>query len=209
MTRRLKRNGSVMLSRQFSKSGAELLPKSGSKRSIPRRSDPVLGSQPATNVQSNRLIHTTAAFLETNRRIRIERGHRTGLRSRWLNYPQHTQLNWGSVIHKEPDHIDRNGKSFSITSSMTDLTKSARTALLVHLIMETPQPQIKSLHETGPPISASDLFMALEEKRNDFKADRWEIIKEIIRVREQIQMFRDGGFGKSSYGYKEMAINPA
>ena len=75
--------------------------------------------------------------------------------------------------------------------------------------MRTPQPQIKSPHETGPDISANDLFLALEEKKNDFKADRWEIIKEIIRAREQIEMFRDGGFGKSAYGYKDITINSA
>lgn len=66
--------------------------------------------------------------------------------------------------------------------------------------MHTPQDQIKSPYDSETKIFANDLFLALEEKKNDFKADRWEIIKEIIRVREQLEMFGDGGFGKSTPG---------
>ena len=76
---------------------------------------------------------------------------------------------------------------------------TARTALLVHLIMNTPQPQIKSPQESdasATAITARELFLALEEKRNDFKLDRWSIISEIISAREQIEQYEVGGFGK-------------
>ncbi|ETN40305.1 uncharacterized protein HMPREF1541_04581 [Cyphellophora europaea CBS 101466] len=80
------------------------------------------------------------------------------------------------VIHKEPDHIDRN----------------SRTSLLVHLIMHTPQQQLRATTDDGPLIFASDLLQALEEKKGDFKEDRWAIIQEIIGVREQLERFNDG-----------------
>lgn len=45
-------------------------------------------------------------------------------------------------------------------------------------------------------ITARELFLALEEKKNDFKPDRWAIITEIVNAREQIEIFDMGGFGK-------------
>lgn len=62
--------------------------------------------------------------------------------------------------------------------------------------MNTPQRQIKSNQE--PPetfISAHDLWDALEEKKGDFKPDRWAIIREIIKAREQIEVYEVGGIG--------------
>ncbi|RMZ83697.1 hypothetical protein DV738_g1150, partial [Chaetothyriales sp. CBS 135597] len=82
------------------------------------------------------------------------------------------------VKHKEPDHIDRN----------------ARTALLVHLIMNTPQHQIKNSPDGETLIYAQDLLMALEEKKADFKGDRWQIIVQIVDVRTQIENYEMGGF---------------
>lgn len=46
--------------------------------------------------------------------------------------------------------------------------------------------------DDGPLITAVDLLQALEEKRGDFKEDRWAIIQEIIDVREQLEQFSDG-----------------
>ena len=71
----------------------------------------------------------------------------------------------------------------------------ARTALLVHLIMNTPQLQVKHPQDTDVMITARDLWVALEEKKADFKGDRWRIVSEIISAREQIEMFEGGGFG--------------
>lgn len=45
--------------------------------------------------------------------------------------------------------------------------------------------------EDGTPIYAIDLLQALEEKRKDFKDDRWAMIEEIIAVREQLERFGD------------------
>ncbi len=80
---------------------------------------------------------------------------------------------------------------------------TARTALLVHLITNTPQSQIRSPQDSDTLISARDLLLALEEKRNDFKSDRWDIISEIIDAREQIEMYESGGFGKLAHGYRD------
>ena len=63
--------------------------------------------------------------------------------------------------------------------------------------MNTPQPQIKSPQESDTEITARDLFLALEEKRNDFKVDRWNIISEIVSTRERIEMYEGGSFGPS------------
>lgn len=40
-------------------------------------------------------------------------------------------------------------------------------------------------------IFATDLLQALEEKKGDFKEDRWAIIQEIISVREQLERFNN------------------
>ena len=61
--------------------------------------------------------------------------------------------------------------------------------------MHTPQPQIKSPQECDTRITAQDLLVALEEKRNDFKPDRWAIIEEIISARTRIEMYEEGCFG--------------
>lgn len=58
--------------------------------------------------------------------------------------------------------------------------------------MHTPQQQIKATMDDGPLIYATDLLQALEEKKADFKEDRWMIIQEIIAVREQLERFNDG-----------------
>jgi hypothetical protein len=60
--------------------------------------------------------------------------------------------------------------------------------------MNTPQPQIKSPQDSDTMITARDLFAALEEKRNDFKLDRWSIISDIVKAREEIEIFESGGF---------------
>lgn len=62
--------------------------------------------------------------------------------------------------------------------------------------MNTPQPQIKSPQDSDTVITAQDLLLALEEKRNEFKVDRWSIISEIIDARRQIEMYEGGGYGK-------------
>lgn len=63
--------------------------------------------------------------------------------------------------------------------------------------MNTPQRQIKPHQDpTETLINAQDLLTALDEKKNDFKADRWAIIGEIVRAREQIEMYETGGFGE-------------
>jgi hypothetical protein len=58
--------------------------------------------------------------------------------------------------------------------------------------MHTPQRQLRSPTEDGPLIFSRDLFQALEEKKGDFKGDRWAIIREIIEVREQLEQLYDG-----------------
>jgi hypothetical protein len=65
--------------------------------------------------------------------------------------------------------------------------------------MNTPQPQIRSPQDTTETITARELFTALEEKKNDFKADRWAIINEIINARERIEMYDLGGYGEYSF----------
>ncbi|KIX09958.1 uncharacterized protein Z518_01039 [Rhinocladiella mackenziei CBS 650.93] len=82
------------------------------------------------------------------------------------------------VIHREPDHIGRDD----------------RTNLLVHLILNTPQPII-----TSPPdpqnqqtVNARGLFECLELKRSELREDRWEIIQQIIRAREMMEQYEAG-----------------
>jgi hypothetical protein len=58
--------------------------------------------------------------------------------------------------------------------------------------MHTPQRQLRSATEQGPLIFSRDLLQALEEKKGDFKGDRWAIIREIIEVREQLESLHDG-----------------
>ena len=58
--------------------------------------------------------------------------------------------------------------------------------------MHTPQQQLKASSDDGPLIYAKDLLQALEEKKADFKEDRWAIIQEISSVREQLERFTDG-----------------
>ncbi|RMZ74986.1 hypothetical protein DV737_g5550, partial [Chaetothyriales sp. CBS 132003] len=69
-----------------------------------------------------------------------------------------------------------------------------RTALLVHLIMNTPQQQIKNGPDVETPIYARDLLLALEEKKADFKGDRWQIVAQIVDTRTQIENYEMGGF---------------
>lgn len=57
--------------------------------------------------------------------------------------------------------------------------------------MHTPQQQLKPSSDDGTLIYATDLLQALEEKKGDFKEDRWAIIQEIISVREQLERFND------------------
>lgn len=57
--------------------------------------------------------------------------------------------------------------------------------------MQTPQQQLKASHDDGALIYAVDLLHALEEKKGDFKEDRWAIIQDIISVREQLERFND------------------
>lgn len=64
--------------------------------------------------------------------------------------------------------------------------------MLVHLIVNTPQKQIKSSSEEPVYIRAVDLLAALEEKKADFKEEKWAIVQEIIAVREQIEEYRSG-----------------
>ena len=62
--------------------------------------------------------------------------------------------------------------------------------------MNTPQLQIKSPPDNDIVITARDLWAALDEKRQEFKSDRWAIISEIVNAREQIEVFEGGGIGK-------------
>ena len=65
--------------------------------------------------------------------------------------------------------------------------------------MNTPQKQLRSFEDKQETyIHAADLWEALDEKRNDFKADRWAIIKEIISAREQVEIFEAGGLSETS-----------
>ena len=81
------------------------------------------------------------------------------------------------------------------TILMADI-KIARTALLVHLIMQTPQIQIKPHEDSGTWLYAQDLLQALDEKKADFKGDRWSIIEEIIRVRTLLEGYENEYCGK-------------
>ncbi|KPI37762.1 uncharacterized protein AB675_77 [Cyphellophora attinorum] len=81
-----------------------------------------------------------------------------------------------TVKHKEPDHID----------------KTERTKLLVHLIINTPQRQIRASSDEPVYIRAVELLAALEEKKGDFKEDKWAIVQEIISVRDQLEEYNSG-----------------
>ncbi len=52
-----------------------------------------------------------AAFHETSKQIQTELGHLIGLASKilWFSSSLPDLIMTSSVIHKEPDHIDRNG----------------------------------------------------------------------------------------------------
>jgi hypothetical protein len=104
------------------------------------------------------------------------------------------------VTHKEPDHIDRNG-DYPVVWKASLLTHNpARTALLVHLLMHTPQPQLMTPpRDVESMLSARDLWTALEDKKFEFKGDRWPIITEIITFREQVEIFEAGGYGMMTW----------
>ncbi|KEF60596.1 uncharacterized protein A1O9_02157 [Exophiala aquamarina CBS 119918] len=82
------------------------------------------------------------------------------------------------VIHREPDHIGRDD----------------RVNLLVCLIMHTPQPII--LNPADPEsqlvVPATELLDCLEEKRGELKDGPYEIVKEVIRVRHNMERFECG-----------------
>jgi hypothetical protein len=84
------------------------------------------------------------------------------------------------VIHREPDHIG----------------KDDRTNLLVHLIMQTPQEVITNPEsEDKQYVFARDFVHCLEEKKQDLKEGPWEIIQQIVRVREMMEQFEEGEIG--------------
>ncbi|EXJ62623.1 hypothetical protein A1O7_03061 [Cladophialophora yegresii CBS 114405] len=85
------------------------------------------------------------------------------------------------VRHREPDHIG----------------KDERTQLLVHLIMNTPQPVV-----TNPPsdpvhqqfVYAQDLLECLEPKKGERELtnERWDTIEQIIRTRQMQEQYAAG-----------------
>jgi hypothetical protein len=104
------------------------------------------------------------------------------------------------VTHKEPDHIDRNGEYPAVWKASLLTHFPARTALLVHLLMHTPQPQLMTPpRDVETMLSARDLWTALEDKKFEFKGDRWPIITEIITFREQVEIFEAGGYGMMTW----------
>jgi hypothetical protein len=64
--------------------------------------------------------------------------------------------------------------------------------LLVHLIINTPQRQIRASSDEPVYIRAVELLAALEEKKGDFKEDKWAIVQEIISVRDQLEKYNSG-----------------
>ena len=62
---------------------------------------------------------------------------------------------------------------------------------MVHLIIHTPQRQIKPAADEAVYIYAQDLLAALEEKKTDFKPERWAIVQEIISVRQRLEAMQD------------------
>ncbi|ETI23529.1 hypothetical protein G647_05331 [Cladophialophora carrionii CBS 160.54] len=85
------------------------------------------------------------------------------------------------VRHREPDHIG----------------KDERTQLLVHLLMNTPQPVV-----TNPPpdpvhqqfVYAQDLLECLEPKKGERELtnERWDTIEQIIRTRQMQEQYAAG-----------------
>ena len=67
--------------------------------------------QAYTNLQSNQLTRIMVAFRETSKQILTERDLHTGLSSKRAHICHFARLTTSSVIHKEPDHIDRSGKT--------------------------------------------------------------------------------------------------
>jgi len=64
--------------------------------------------------------------------------------------------------------------------------------------MHTPQPVILN---SAPPekqlnVTAQELLECLEEKRGELKAGPYEIIEEVIRARDNMELFESGGMGK-------------
>ena len=83
MTMTLRKNGSATLSKLYNRLDAGQLPKSGSRRSIPRRSASFKHAHTSTlTSNSNQLIHTMVAFLSTSEQTQIALDHPTGRSSR-------------------------------------------------------------------------------------------------------------------------------
>ena len=89
MTTTLRKRGSVMLSKPYNKWDAGQLPKSGSRRSIPRRSASFRDARTSIlTADSNRLIHTMEAFQSTSEQTPIALVHPTGHNSKSVTTSQ-------------------------------------------------------------------------------------------------------------------------
>jgi len=107
------------------------------------------------------------------------------------------------VIHKEPDHINKEGatpvRSLSLFAVLTLFV--ARTKLLVHLLMHTPHREMSSSGEarSAREITAEVLQESLKQKKLERDmtelGKKFPIIEQIIEVRKSLEQFEDGGIG--------------
>ncbi len=76
------------------------------------------------------------------------------------------------------------------------MNNNLRMSLLVHLLMNTPHRKMQSDQESDTLIFAHDFLDSLMTERAAFKNDRWNIISELISVRERVEMYEAGDVGK-------------
>ena len=101
--------------------------------------------------------------------------------------------------------------AFNRQDSSTRLTTiSARTKLLVHLLMNTPHREMSTSGElkSDKLITAMVLKESLEQKKlesgNKDLRKKFSIIEQIIAVRTHLEQYEDGGIGKSRIVYAEL-----
>lgn len=62
--------------------------------------------------------------------------------------------------------------------------------------MGTPHLQVASGRETDKLVGIQDLMASLQPERSRFDTDRWNTLSEMIRFREQLEVYEAGEFGK-------------
>ena len=119
--------------------------------------------------------------------------------------PERTKPDWwpSDIIHKEPDHINREGEIFQHPWYEAKLTVLARIQLLTHIIMHTGTDLLTtsetSVLQPKPPILAKDLREVTEPYKTELRNTKsWSILEDMFGVRKYMEGVESGEYGKAS-----------